>query len=638
MLEAVDADAEFEEGIVTQERGDLAAITVQMEGTSEVNLSVGSEEAGYEADLTVYDGEGDGEVTVYWNTYLAGTGASFFTAEDNDDEVTFQQEADHVDLEGGDAGDLILPGSYEMDVTPVELDDLTDLGSVGDIIHILNAVEDGLITETDQVADGDVLITEIEASGLNGADFLANDHVSLVYEQTNPQQNRSPKVFEATDDVDVISTPMSDTYYVVIDMDDADFERQASGNAVDLAAGDNIETQFVVGAGDEDDLETYSYGLVAPTDGEFEDEVLVDSYNFVDAEVSIDNGDLTVQPTAGQLITGDSTLAPGTELNLRVQTLRDQPSQFVDSFDATVDADRNWEFETDIFEDRIPGTEFRVAVTSPSVDNPGSEVVGQVIDPEEAYFALSDLEPEDATVDQGDLIDVSATVTNDGGQEDTQEIVLDIDGDEVDSQEVTLDEGESETVEFTDVDTADLDGTYTHTVSSDDESVSGTLTVDVDEPAEFTVSGLDPADAEFDEDDGALESLTVSATIENVGDLEGTQTITLDIDGDDVASEELTLAGGDSATVELTADASGLAPGTYTHTVSSEDDSASGSLTIAEVDDDDDDPPEEDDDDPPEEDDDDDDEEPDDDGPGFGIVAALIAFIGAALLAVRRQN
>ncbi len=95
----------------------------------------------------------------------------------------------------------------------------------------------------------------------------------------------------------------------------------------------------------------------------------------------------------------------------------------------------------------------------------------------EAFFFVSDLSPQTATVERGVTIEVSATVENLGDLNDTQTIQLDIDG-ITDSQSLTLAGGDSETVSFT-VDTSDVSaGDYTHSVSSDDDSVAGALTVE----------------------------------------------------------------------------------------------------------------------------------------------------------------
>ena len=95
----------------------------------------------------------------------------------------------------------------------------------------------------------------------------------------------------------------------------------------------------------------------------------------------------------------------------------------------------------------------------------------------------------------------------------------------------------------------------------------------------------------------------------------------------DVGTQSLTLAGGDAGSVSFTVDTTEVEAGDYTHSVSVGDASAEGSLTIME---------------PAPADDSTDNgtnngSSDDGSGPGFGIVVAALALLGAALLAMRRQ-
>lgn len=99
-----------------------------------------------------------------------------------------------------------------------------------------------------------------------------------------------------------------------------------------------------------------------------------------------------------------------------------------------------------------------------------------VSDQESGEFIISDLEPEEVTVDPGEAFDVSATVTN-IGIEDTQDIELRLDGEAIQTEpDVTLATNGETTVTFEDV-TVGASGTYTHGVYSEDDRAIGTLTV-----------------------------------------------------------------------------------------------------------------------------------------------------------------
>jgi len=108
-----------------------------------------------------------------------------------------------------------------------------------------------------------------------------------------------------------------------------------------------------------------------------------------------------------------------------------------------------------------------------------------VDDADVAAFEVSDLEPGDVTVTQGEMFGVGATITNVGGEEATQNIDLQIGDNTVASESLTIESGESETVSFDGVETADLEpNEYSYSVSSQGESQTATLTVADDDQAD----------------------------------------------------------------------------------------------------------------------------------------------------------
>ena len=238
-------------------------------------------------------------------------------------------------------------------------------------------------------------------------------------------------------------------------------------------------------------------------------------------------------------------------------------------------------------------------------------------DQSEAFFSVSDLVPQDATVEDGAVIDVSATVENIGDLEATQEVTLEI-GEVPLVQELTLNGSESETVTFPDINVSAVGpGDYTHTFSTEDASTSGSLTVqEPPAPAVFEIISVSPEEATATQGD----TVTVSATVQNTGDQEATGTVNLDIDGISDSSD-LTLAGGETGSVSFDVDTSGVDAGDYTHTVSTEDDEFSGSLTIENV----------------TMDNNESEDDGDGSGAGFGVAIAALALLGAALLAARRK-
>jgi PGF-pre-PGF domain-containing protein/PGF-CTERM protein len=212
-----------------------------------------------------------------------------------------------------------------------------------------------------------------------------------------------------------------------------------------------------------------------------------------------------------------------------------------------------------------------------------------------ASFSVSDLSAP-STVTQGDNVTVTANVTNTGGLEGTQDIAfrLDTDGDgTLDESETlanetaTLSSGETISVEF-DVSTDGLDtGTYLHGVVTANESQTAEITVEQVPPANFSVSNLSaPASVT------QADSVTVTADVTNTGALEGTQSVDfrLDTDGSGtldesevLATETVTLAGGESQSVAFEVSTESLDAGTYLHGVVTANDSQTAQLEVTEV-------------------------------------------------------
>jgi hypothetical protein len=215
----------------------------------------------------------------------------------------------------------------------------------------------------------------------------------------------------------------------------------------------------------------------------------------------------------------------------------------------------------------------------------GEVVVEELAPPE---FQLTELDPVVTTVTEGNApIDVNVTVTNQGDASDSQALDLTVTDD--DSGTVVYDDtvtgiglvgGESQTVTFPDVPVGSLDaGSYTHGVSSANESITGSLTVEV--PAESALSGLDIAGQGTDAMITAGDDQGVSVVVENVGDQTESFDVNLTIGGAVSQTRSTSqLTGGTSETVTFTGVTGGLSAGAYSVDVSTADDATSGSLTV----------------------------------------------------------
>ena len=157
---------------------------------------------------------------------------------------------------------------------------------------------------------------------------------------------------------------------------------------------------------------------------------------------------------------------------------------------------------------------------------------------------------------------------------------------------------------------------------------------------DFTVSELAPEEADVTQG----TEITVSATVTTTSYLEESQDVELRLDGDTVATQEVTLSSRDSTTVAFeNVDTSEL-EGEYEHGIFTEDDSETGTLTVTAAADEeataaDDDSAAADEEATDEEtaaDDEAADGETEDGTPGFGVIVGIIALVSLALLARRR--
>jgi len=163
-----------------------------------------------------------------------------------------------------------------------------------------------------------------------------------------------------------------------------------------------------------------------------------------------------------------------------------------------------------------------------------------------AEFVVSDLSITPEEVELGEGIDVwtfkiSVDVKNVGELEGSHTVDLMVDGSVVESRTVMLIGGERRLIVY-DV----MRGVGFYAVEVD--GLTGSFEVKAPpKPAEFEVADLEIAPEEVEEG----EEVTIAFTVSNVGEEEGVYTAELEIDGSLEDSEEVTLAGGESAEVSF---------------------------------------------------------------------------------------
>ncbi|WP_241692777.1 COG1361 family protein [Haloarcula salina] len=197
-------------------------------------------------------------------------------------------------------------------------------------------------------------------------------------------------------------------------------------------------------------------------------------------------------------------------------------------------------------------------------------------------FSLSD-ESSGLVVVKGASATLTANVTNTGDYRGLQRVHFAIDRDRngsvsaaetTDERVLSIAGGQQQTVEER-VETTELEpGQYEYRIASENESVSGTLIVQ--RPATFNVLN---ASAPTRVTRG--DPVTASATIENVGDVDGTTTVEFSgPNGTEPMTRTVTLDGGESTNVSFTASTANVSRDTHNYTTSTETDTATDAVRV----------------------------------------------------------
>lgn len=169
----------------------------------------------------------------------------------------------------------------------------------------------------------------------------------------------------------------------------------------------------------------------------------------------------------------------------------------------------------------------------------------------------------------------TSTITNNGERSGTKDVVLKIPHLNVEKERnnIQLDPGESTTVSF-DIDTSSFSyGTYDVKIQTNDGEDYSTLTLL--QKDSFQVSNLNVTSEVF-----VSGEVDLSFVVKNIGDVEGTKTIEINVPN--VYSEQFqeTLNGKEQQSYNRTISISNLGPGQYPVYVSTPDDSANNSFEV----------------------------------------------------------
>jgi len=235
------------------------------------------------------------------------------------------------------------------------------------------------------------------------------------------------------------------------------------------------------------------------------------------------------------------------------------------------------EEETEAFE--FEGDQLEASFSLPEVDETSDETPEETPDetPDEsdpAAFEFTEIEPTEVSINERESVSVHTTIKNIGQQEGEAEVDISIDGNIESSQTVQLGGGQQQRIEF-DVDTADIgSGDHEVTFQTKDDSISSTVTVLEESSFEFVDSMPKGESIEYD------ETVDITATIRNSGDVTRTETVTFTFDDEEVDTLTVTLDSGEETNLSITIDTGLYTEGHKSYTFSSRDDSISDQIFI----------------------------------------------------------
>ncbi|MFC7155024.1 BGTF surface domain-containing protein [Halomarina halobia] len=567
-----DDAAEFVKPIITEDRGDIAEIEVNLTNVQDAYVKVGSSDVNYEPELKVHDGNGDGTVTILFNTY---------NTTNSDSSTAFTA----LNASEGDSVTVLTNAS-----TPKPLA-ATDYDLVA---GTLNSAGDGMATET---GVGTLVITESTVSTMGSLTAPASVDISkfeTLSDVTDVSTSSSRIAMgdhvalriggsgyfgAAGDDFEGFVANNSDASFKIAKVNsgpNADAPANHFGNmTTKIVYDENRKATFVVF--DSDSLGTDATQKLGNyrANFTFEGDSVTTSFKVVERTGSFDtetvNGNETVVVKAEQdaSISGSTSVAPGTKLRIIAKATGDSP--FLLSKSVTVQEDGTFAGSFD-FSGASVGTEF----TATLKDVSSEDIVAQgIVEPSQsASVSVSDqandgsyVVVDSVTLSDGGFVTIHDATLNESPFDSVRGTSSYLEAGTHSNVNVSLDTPYQESGEVIAMPHLDTDGDQTYDFVTSEGSDDGPYTADgaaVVDGATLTVEQKETGDNETGDNETGDDETGDDETGDNeTGDNET---------GDDETGDDET---GDDTTPE--------------------------------------------------------------EGPGFGIVAALVALVAAALVALRRD-
>ena len=403
-----DAVVEFAEPVNSFSEGDSTELTVNFNDTDSADVVIGDEEeVGYELNFTVEDTEENGEVTVVFDSYVAGESDDVVKVhEDSEGDVTVNNRTTLTDRK-------LAPSEYDMSAFVTSTGDETDVGTLnivertstgvstvvapgGETINDYEDIENA--TESTTVASGDYVAYKVEMTGVygfleDGADLSEAEDESADAEDTPgfymTIEKDAPNANGEVDlsDADVYTNEDDGVFYVVFDVDNSDFDVDSDYESELVISEDNPYVE------EEEDEESHTNTLsTEERDTEFV------GYN-ADDVLEFEEGDELE-------VTAETNVAEGTESTLTVRMTGDNPT--IETYDVVAE-DGEFTTTADI-EGLSVGTEFTVQLSG-ETDREDAVIVESTTTDDDDTDTTDD--DTDTTDDDTDTTDDDTDTTDD---------------------------------------------------------------------------------------------------------------------------------------------------------------------------------------------------------------------------------
>ncbi|MFC4449585.1 BGTF surface domain-containing protein [Halorussus aquaticus] len=360
-------NAYFPQTVIGEERGDVVEIPVEMENTQTANVTIGSAETNFVADVHVQDNNDDGKnATILLNTALTQGDEKFISVKGSSDSLTLTDDVKY--RKGTDISGPLASGNYELSVSvpdnanegwrPVNVATLAISQRSTDSAQSWIAPQSSInsdtetsdlpdvVTQRDNAAQGDYAIVQVKASGLYGdlsqqhlSSDSSSDGLNFTVRDANPGPNSNVTSFAGNNaGVTLFQDAKNNTFYAAINTNS---EALVNGNKK-LPTGEWNATFKV----------TPEFHKLVKNN-----ETVSTTFTVEEPSATINGGNDVVVPQGEVNITGTTNLAPGTELTVQSKA----GGNFLKSATAEVGQSGNFSAPFD-FSNANNGTEFTVSL------------------------------------------------------------------------------------------------------------------------------------------------------------------------------------------------------------------------------------------------------------------------------------